>query len=170
MTCKVYLGCKMSGADKAEMVKRALRICEIFREAGLTPISPVIEEQVKDEPGKLINSDKERLHGFWTRDKEIIANEAHVIYFDRFEQKSFGMEREYGLARYCLWKPTVVHVSPGTVTSVAEWEDDVLCTSVHEAARIIAGTWGTARQRRLWRLKMLWRTLPKWLYRQVKAW
>ncbi len=160
----------MSGADKAEMVARAKRVCEIFRESGLTPISPVIEEQVPDTPGKLINADKEQLHTFWTRDKDIIANEAHIIYFDRFEQKSFGMEREYGLARYCLWKPTVVHVSPGTVTSVAEWEDDILVTSVHEAARLIAENWGTREKRVIWRVKMLRRTLCTWLKRQLMGW
>ena len=168
--CRVYIACKMSGADKAEMVARARRVCEIFREFGLTPISPVIEEQVKDEPGKLINSDKEKLHGFWTRDKDIIANEAHVSYFDKFEQKSFGMEREYGLSRYCLWKPTVVHVSPGTVTSVAEWEDDALFTSVHEAAKHIAETWGTREQRVHWRVQMLRRTICKWVRRQLMCW
>ncbi len=160
----------MSGADKAEMVARAKRVCEIFTEFGLTPISPVIEEQVPDTPGKLINSDKERLHTFWTRDKDIISNEAHVVYFDRFEQKSFGMEREYGLARYCLWKPTVVHVSPGTVTSVAEWEDDILVTSVHEAARLIAEHWGTREKRVAWRVRMLRRSLITWLKRQLMGW
>ncbi len=170
MSCKVYIACKMSGVDKAAMVARARRVCEIMVESGLTPISPVIEEQVKDEPGKLINSDKERLFSFWTRDKQIITSEADVIYFDRFEQKSFGMEREYGLARYCVWKPTVVHVSPGTVTSVAEWEDDELCTSVHDAAKLIAHRWGTREKRIVWRINMLNRTLFKWFYRQLLAW
>ncbi len=170
VNCRVYVACKMSGADKAEMVKRAQRVCDIFREFGLTPISPVIEEQVKDEPGKLINSDKDKLLGFWKRDKQIICNEVHVVYFDRFEQKSFGMEREYGLARWCLWKPTVIHVSPGTMTSVAEWEDDFICTSVHEAARLIAETWGTRAQRVRWRMNMLRRTLILWLKRQLMGW
>lgn len=157
----------MSGRDRLEMVERAQRVCDIFKEFGLTPISPVIEENVKAEEGKLINSDKVKLSGYWQRDKEIIIKEAHVIFLDQAEMKSFGMEREMGLARYCLWKPTVLHVSPGTVVSVAQWEDDKLFTSVHEAAKYIADTWGTRRKRIIWRLKMLNKTLPKFLYRQL---
>lgn len=164
--CKVYIACKMSGRDRLEMVNRAIRVCDIFKEFGLTPISPVVEEQVKAEEGKLINSDKVKLSGFWQRDKEIIMKEAHVIFLDHAEMKSFGMEREMGFARYCLWKPTVLHVAPGTVVSVAQWEDDKVFTSVHEAAKYIAETWGTRDQRFRWRLAMLKRTIPTWIKRQ----
>lgn len=164
--CKVYVACKMSGRDRLEMVNRAVRVCEIFREFGLTPISPVVEENVKAEEGKLINSDKVKLSGYWQRDKEIIMKEAHVIFLDHAEMKSFGMEREMGFARYCLWKPTVLHVAPGTVVSVAQWEDDKCVTSIHEGAKYIADTWGTKQKRIIWRLKMLNRCLIYWIYCQ----
>src|SRR4051812_12177481 len=114
---KVYIACSMSGRDKLEMVHRARRVCEIFRESGITPISPVIEEHVKEEQGKLINSDKDRLKGFWRRDKEIIIKEAHVVFLDHAEMKSFGMEREFCLSRGTLWKPTVIYVPPNVPTS-----------------------------------------------------
>lgn len=168
--CKVYLACKMSGRDRLEMVNRAMRVCEIFREYGLTPISPVIEEQVKAEEGKLINTDKVKLSGFWKRDKEIIMKEAHVVFLDHAEMKSFGMEREMGFARYGLWKPTVLHIAPGIVVSVAQWEDDKYFTSVHEAAQYIADTWGTRQKRIIWRLKMLNRSLPTFFLRQLYQW
>lgn len=166
----VYIACSMTGRDKLEMVHRARRVCEIFREAGITPISPVVEEHVQETPGKLINNDKERLHGFWKRDKDIIIREAHVVFMDHAEMKSFGMEREYALARGCLWKPTVIYVPIGTPTSVAQWEDDKIFTSVHEAAKYIVEMWGTKSKRRMWRFKMLLRTLPGWVYRQVLQW
>lgn len=168
--CRVYVGCKMSGRDRAEMVARAKRVCDILRESGLTPISPVIEENVKDEPGKLINSDKDRLRGFWTRDKEILIKEAHVMLWDHAEQKSFGAEREMALMRFCLWKPTVIYVAPGTPISVAAFEDDAVFSSIHEAAKCIAENWGTRQKRFKWRVNMLLRTLPLWVYRQVLAW
>lgn len=167
---KVYIACSMSGRDKLEMVQRARRVCDIFKEVGITPISPVIEEHVKEEQGKLINSDKIKLYGFWKRDKEIIINEAQVVFLDHAEMKSFGMEREYALARGCLWKPVVIYVPPNTPTSVAVWEDDAVVTSVHEAAKFIVENWGTRKKRVIWRLKMLGRTLPRWILRQLKQW
>ncbi len=166
----VYIACKMSGVDRADMVARAQRVCDILREKGIRPISPVIEEGVKNEPGKLINSDKERLHGFWKRDKQILIQEAHVMFWDHAELKTFGGEREYCLNRGVLWKPTVIYVAPGTPTSVAEWEDDAIFSSVHAAADYIVEHWGTRRKRWQWRFKMLLRTLPKWTYRQFLAW
>ena len=168
--CAVYLATPMSGRDKAEILARARRVCEIFREYGLTPISPVVEENVADEPGRLINHDREKLFAFWQRDKEILTDEAHVMFWDRAEQKSYGCEREYGFNRYCLWKPTVIYVSPGSPTSVAVWEDDEIFTSVHAAAEYIVKTWGTKRKRIFWRLKMLNRTFIGWVIRQIKAW
>lgn len=166
----VYIACAMSGRDKAEMVARAQRVCEIFREAGITPISPVIEEKVKDEPGKLINSDKDRLKQFWQRDKQLIIEECHVFFWDHAEMKSFGAEREYALARFCLWKPSIMYVAPGTPVSVAGWEDDAIFSSVHEAAKHIVEHWGTKEQRRKWRLEMLARSLPTWVKRQAMQW
>lgn len=170
INCSVYIACAMSGRDKAEMVARAQRVCEIFREAGLNPISPVLEEKVTNEPGKLINSDKEKLKQFWARDKELIIKHCHVFFWDHAEMKSFGAEREYALARFCLWKPTVMYVTPGTPVSVAAWEDDEIVTSVHEAARIIVERWGTRRLRFNWRRHMLARSLKTWVLRQLYQW
>lgn len=166
----VYLACKMTGRDKLEMVHRARRVCEIMREYGITPISPVIEEHVSETEGKLINNDRDRLHGFWKRDKEIIVKQAHVVFMDHAEMKSMGMEREYALCRGVLWKPIVIYLPPGTPISVAQFEDDAIFHSVHEASEHIVKTWGTPFKRRVWRVKMLIRTLPRWLYRQLLAW
>lgn len=166
----VYGAVKMSGENKAELVKRAKRVYEIFTEEKINFISPVIEEQVEDKDVKLINNDKERLRGFWTRDKEILIKEAHVMFWDHAEQKSFGCEREYGFMRFCLWKPVVIYIPPGTPLSVAEFEDDVVVNSVHEAAKIIVERWGTAEKRRAWRMEMLKRTWKNWLIRQYLGW
>ena len=170
MACKIYIACKMTGRDKLEMNKRAEYVCKTLQEYGLTPISPVLEEKVEAKEGKLINNDKERLQGFWKRDKEIIAKEAHVVLMDHAEMKSFGMEREYGYNRFCLWKPTVIMVPPNTPLSVAQFEDDAFYYSVHHAAQEIARLWGTRTRRWIWRIKMLNRALPSWIYLQLLAW
>lgn len=167
---KVYVATKMTGCEKDELVRRAERVCEIFREYGITPISPVIEEGIKDESVKLINADKPQLKDYWKRDKEIIIEEAHVLFWDHAEQKSFGAEREYALNRFCLWKPSILYVPTGYHTSIAEWEDDAIFGSVQYAAQYIVDMWGTAKRRRQWRWEMLKRTLPTFLYRQWRAW
>ena len=165
-----YVACKMSGRDKPEMTKRAEYVCKTLEEHGITAISPVVEEEVKPEQGKLVNHDKERLRGYWIRDKEIIIKEAHVVLMDHAEMKSFGMEREFGLSRYTLWKPTIILVPANTPLSVAQFEDDEIFYSVHHAAQEIVRQWGTRFDRIVWRAKLLNRTLPRFLYRQFLAW
>lgn len=170
MNCKVYIATKMTGRDRLEMVTRAKFVCGILKEYGLDPISPILEESVKPEEGKLVNHDKEKLHGFWKRDKEIIIKEAHVVLIDHGEMKSFGIEREYCLSRGVLWKPTCMLVPNHTPLSVAQFEDDRIFYSLHDAAQTIGRMWGTGHRRRIWRIQMLIRTLPKWLYRQALQW
>jgi hypothetical protein len=69
-----------------------------------------------------------------------------------------------------LWKPVVIVVDPGTVLSVAEFEDDYVTYSVEQAAKYISDMWGTRWKRWKWRIAMLDRSLPKWIYDQIIAW
>ncbi len=165
----VYGAVKMSGENKAELVKRAKRVYEIFTEEKINFISPVFEEGIKEEEVKLINSDKKDLAYRWNEDKKVLSHKAHVMFWDHAEQKSFGCEREYGFMRFCLWKPVVIYVPPNTPLSVAEFEDDVVVNSVHVAAKIIVERWGTQEKRNKWRMEMLKRTWKNWLIRQYLA-
>lgn len=167
--CSVYVACKMTGRDKAEMVKRAKYVSAVLKQFGLTPISPVIEEGVDEKPGPLVNDSKQRLAGHWARDKHIIRYQAHVILVDGADAKSFGVERELGLMRYCLWKPVVL-VMPDQGITVATMEDDYITNDIFKAAEYIRDNWGTRRKRWLWRIKMLTRTLPRWVWGQIMAW
>ncbi len=166
--CIVYAACKMTGRNQLEMVERAKLVKSIFAQYQLTVISPVIEEGVKNENQTLIQSSEEQLAGFWKRDKQIIAYISHVVFCDEAERKSIGMEREYGFSRFGLWKPTCILLPVGGPT-VAGFEDDYVARSLHEAAHIIQTRWGTRRKRIVWRLKMLARTLPLFLWRQIYA-
>jgi hypothetical protein len=170
MSCVAYVACKMTGRDKLEMVRRAKYVCKTLRRYNIEPISPVMEEQVQAERGKLTNHDKPRLKIFWKRDKDIIRYESHVVLIDQAQMKSFGIEREYMLQRGVLWKPVVLVVEPGTALSVAEFEDDAVMYSVDQAARYIQQMWGTRWKRWKWRVRMLDRSLPKWFYDQLMAW
>lgn len=169
MSCSIYIACRMTGRDKAEMVKRAEYVCSVLKKYGLTPISPVLEENVKPKKGKLVNTNRGRLKLFWKRDKEIIRKEAHVVLVDGAHDKSFGVEREYGLNRWNLWKPTVL-VMPYKGLTVADFEDDYCTDDIESAAEIIQEKFGTRWKRWKWRSRMLNRCVPAWLWNQILAW
>lgn len=170
MSCIVYCASKMTGRDKQEMLDRAYYVCNVLANYGLTPISPVIEEEVKNEPGQLEQTSSEKLRKYWARDKHLIRNVAHVTLLDEAYRKSTGMEREYGYTRYCLWKP-VVTIMPNSGYTVADFEDDAVVMNEFEAGLYISHNFGTRWKRIKWRLNMLKRSLPKWLkYQFSVAW
>lgn len=166
---EVYIATKMTGRDRHEMVSRAAYVCDRLKAHGVTPISPIIEEKVDDHKGSLHVNSKERLRIFWRRDKDIIRYKAHVVLIDGAEAKSFGVEREYALNRWCLWKPTVLLLSEHHV-SVADFEDDYITNNLDNAAQLILEKWGSRQKRWQWRIDLLKRTLPNWLKDQVYAW
>lgn len=168
--CVVYCATKMTGRDKKELLLRANYVCNKLKGYGLTPVSPVLEEQVENEAGALLQLSNKKLRSFWKRDKDLIAYKAHVLLCDEAELKSLGVEREYGYARYCLWKPVVTVLPSNQGFNIADYEDDIVVHSIDTAAKVIVNNWGTKEKRFRWRSKMLLRTLPKWLYRQLCQW
>jgi|ERR1041385_259232 hypothetical protein len=170
MNCKVYVACKMTGRDRKEMLERAAYVSDVLKAWDLTPISPVLEEKVEGIPGPLLQMSQELLQAYWKRDKYIISDVANVVLIDEGERKSLGVEREYGFARYCLWKPTVTILPANQGFNIAQFEDDYVVHTVDAAAAMIAQNWGTQEQRHKWRWDMLKRTFPKWLWRQYLAW
>jgi len=166
----VYIACKMTGRDKAEMVHRAEYVVKVLASFGIKAISPVLEEGVKADNVKLINYNADQVKGFWARDKHIIRYISHAVLFDHAEMSSFGMVREYCLNRGVLWKPTVITVEKGIPTSVARWEDDGIYFSTHAAAADLREKYGSRVKRWKWRVKMISRSLPKFLIGQLYAW
>jgi hypothetical protein len=168
--CCVYIACRMTGRDRVEQVRRARYICDQLKQAGITPISPVIDEKVPATPGPLIPASREELRGHWTRDKHIITRLAHVILFDGADEGSVGMGREYGFARYALWKPTIILWHSNRGITVADFEDDAIVLDIPHAIKVIYANYFTRSQRWRWRAKMLARSFPKWILRQIYAW
>lgn len=163
-----YVATRMTGRDKREQIKRAKYVCAILRQYGIEPISPVLEENVPNIPGPLINDNETRLAGYWARDKHIIRRLAHVILVDGAHEKSIGVEREYGLARWNLWKPVVL-LMPNIGLTVSKWEDDYVTDDVHKAGELIRERWGTFEKRFVWRIRMLAKCLPAWILNQLYA-
>jgi hypothetical protein len=169
MAVTAYIACRMTGRDKREQIKRAKYVKAVMEQYGITVISPVLEENVPNTPGPLINDSESRLAGFWARDKYIIRRLAHVVLVDGAHDKSFGVEREYALNRWNLWKPTVL-IMPDFGLTVSKFEDDSVTDDLHIAGEFIRARYGTWFKRFKWRVRMLSRSLPGWLLDQAYAW
>ena len=163
---KIYVACKMTGRDKKEQVEHAQYVTEVLKKYDVQVVSPVLEEKVLALPGLLLNTDEVRLKNFWKRDKEIIRREVHAVLLDGADQKSFGMEREYMLSRGVLWKPTVLYM-PKTFLNVSQFEDDFVSSDLDEIGKYLQDNFGTRKKRITWRIKMLIRSLPKWMVDQM---
>lgn len=164
--CSVYVACPMTGYDKQEMIRQSKMACSILRRYGLVPWSPVLEEKI-DGKGLLENS-KQTLDWKWEELDKSALNRCFVFLNIRFDEKSFGCEKEGGRHRFSEWQPTVM-VSPKHFAgyySIANYEDDLIVGSIEEAARQIQGRWGTWRKRFVWKLK-IFRHAPKWGIRQL---
>lgn len=163
-----YGATKMTGRDRHEQVTRAKYVKAILRQYDINLISPILEENVEDVPGPLVNDNEARLRYFWARDKEIIRK-CHGVLVDGAQEKSFGVEREIGLSRYLWWKPTVL-LMPNPGLSVASIEDDFITDDIHKAGAFIREKWGTPEKRIWWRLKLLIRCLPKRIIGEFDQW
>lgn len=170
MSCSVYVACKMTGRSRVEQINRAQAVCDYLQFCGLTPISPVFSEGVKPTQGELFPASREELLGNWKRDKELISRECHVVLLDGADEGSIGMSREHGYNRYSLWKPTVVLWNKPRGITVAEFEDDHVAYSLVEAAWFIQKNFGTRLKRWKWRVKIINRSLPRWIWNQILAW
>lgn len=171
INCTVYVACRMTGRDKAEQIDRAQYVFRILRAYGMNPISPVFDEGVDYKKGEpLIPMCAKELLEHWERDKYIIRRVAHVVLLDGADEASIGMTREYGLNRYCLWKPTIILWERQRGINVSHFEDDLSTYSLVKAVDIIASRFGTPWKRRVWRAKMLLRSLPRWIVDQLYAW
>ena len=163
---RIYTACKMTGRDKKEQVEHAIYVRDTLKKYDIEVVSPVLEEKVLALPGPLLNTDEAKLKNFWKRDKEIIRREVHAVLLDGADQKSFGMEREYMLSRGVLWKPTVLYM-PKTFLNVSQFEDDFVSSDLDEIGKYLQDNFGTRKKRITWRIKMLIRSLPKWMVDQM---
>lgn len=165
---KLYLARSMTGRIKEDVVAEAKRDAEFLSKAGFAVLCPVIAENVKPTKEHLLSSRK-AMESYWPRDKEMIR-EAHVVLDMTPHLNSEGVKHELGYARYALWKP-VVRVFPTgklpVASSVAYFEDDSIVDSLPEAVEYIYRVHGSWFNRFTWRIRMLNRSLGKWLLYQA---
>ncbi len=166
---KLYLARGMTGRVKEDVVHEAFLDKDFFDKAGFITLCPVMEEGIEPTQ-QTIRSSKQAMDKYWFRDKQMIR-EANVVIDMTPHLKSEGVAHEVGYARYNLWKP-VVRVFPlGKLPirgSVCRYEDDYICDSLEEATEYILRVHGTYFKRLKWRLQLINRCFPKWLYYQLK--
>jgi hypothetical protein len=140
LPCRVYLAIPMTGYDKQEMIQISKQAIFLAKQYGLDAWSPVVYEGVCGR-GKL-EADT-TLTEKWAMDKVALRYKCFVFLNLQADNKSFGCERELGL--------------------IAQMEDDVIVGDLHTAFRTIRDKWGTWPKRRMWQIKMVARSLPRWL-------
>ena len=166
---KLYLARSMTGCIKEEVVSEAQSDKQFFEQAGFKVLCPIIAENVKPTKEHLLAS-KKSMDQYWPRDKEMIR-EAHLVLDMTPGLKSEGVAHEIGYARYALWKPVIRVYEESKLplkSSVAWFEDDALVDSKLLAVEYILRVHGTWFKRTKWRLKMLNRSLLKWIIYQVQ--
>lgn len=167
----VYAARGMTGRVKEEVVREAASDKSFLEKAGLEVLCPVEKENVQPTKQILLSSKKAMME-YWPSDKRLIR-EAHIVFDMSPHLNSEGCKHEVGYARYHLQKPVVRIFPKGQLpvkSSVAYFEDDMVCDSLEEAVEYAYRVHGTYWNRLLWRLKRTNRCLPKSIWHQLMEW
>jgi len=159
---KCYVARAMTGRIKEEVVAEALRDKELLEKAGFEVLCPVSEENVPSTK-EVLRSSKKAMDQYWPRDKAMIR-EANVVFNMSPHLPSLGVIREYGYARYHLWKKVISVFPKGQLpikAAVCYYEDDFVTDSLELAIDDALKTHKTRYLRILWRLRF-------WLQSMVK--
>ena len=166
----------MTGEPWAKLYETAVNDSQTLLSHGVAVADPVLAEIDKRGyvPEGVCGEQREDyadLANHWARDKKMLRW-AHVLIDLSPEQKSEGVAHEIGYARYYLWKPIVRVYRNGRrpSASIAYFENDVIATSLEEAAQIIRERWGTRWKRFLWRLNMYRRCRLRALWHELGGW
>ena len=168
---KIYIARAMTGMNQDEVVKQAKEDKEFFELYGIEVLCPVEKEKIKSIRKKL-QSDKKHMNLYWPTDKRMIK-EANILVNMSPHVASLGVIREFGYARYHLWKKVISifpenHLPPDG--AVPYFEDDDVVDSKIKAVESILRTHGTYYKRLKWRfqiykkswLKAKWYRLLEW--------
>ncbi len=163
---KVYVAHAMTGKMQDELVKEAEYTTRTLENYGFEVLDPIVEEQVKSVHEPLLQVSAEQLERYWRRDKEMIK-EADIVLDFKSCNKSDGVAKEIGYARWCLWKP-VVRVFPGMGINISRIEDDEIVNDLPSAIAIMHEKYGTYDKLHTWREEMWHRCFDKWYAEQKK--
>lgn len=168
---KVYVARAMSGRIKEDVVKEAIADKMLLEAAGFTVLDPVTAEGVEAKKETLLAS-KQMMDSFWPRDKAMIR-EANIVFIMSPNVGSLGCIREYGYARYHLWKKVITVFPMNQLPkegAVCYYEDDYVTDSLLNAIGEAYRTHGTLWNRLKWRLNLYRRCWLKSIWNRLKEW
>lgn len=171
MPIKIYVARAMTGRIKEDVVREALADKDFLERAGFEVLCPVSKEEVKATK-EILQSSKEAMDHYWKTDKQMIRD-AHILFNMSPDQPSLGVIREYGYARYALWKKVISVFPEGKLpqrAAICHYEDDYVTDDLMDAVGEAYRTHGTLWKRVQWRIKMLNKSLLKWLWFQILEW
>lgn len=163
---KIYVAHAMTGKFKDELVAEEKYTRQDLEAAGFEVLDPIAEEHIENVHEPLIQLSQDQLSEYWKRDKEMIRDADLVLDFNSCN-KSDGVNKEIGYARFCLWKP-VVRVFPGMGINISKLEDDIITNTLDEAILAIKEKFGSYEKLGMWRMAMLNRCLEPWLAEQER--
>ncbi len=135
---------------------------------GIVGLDPVLLEKIPDTDEVIPNRPDVGGQVIWGGDEAAIR-EAHVLLDITPELKSEGVMWETGYARFFLWKPVIRVYRPDSSPHMAMvFKGDAITYSLEEAAEVIHERWGTRKKRFIWRIKMLFRSIPKFIKYQIQ--
>lgn len=164
INCSIYLATPMTGLNCDDLWIKAINDKQVYEKEGVRVVTPIEGEGIPFAKVPLQDRSDEEMTRVWKRKDKGAIKETNVLVYEMPTRWSQGVAHELILSRGVWWKPTVFVGKAGFITRE---EDDYVAASHTEAAKFIASTWGTRSQRILWRLKMLNRCLPSWIWGQI---
>lgn len=168
---KIYVARGMTGRIKSDVVAEAKADKEFLEKAGFEVLDPVSAEGVEDKV-EVLQATKAMMDTFWTRDKEMIRD-AHAVFIMSPHVGSLGCIREYGYARYFLWKKVITIFPVDKLPksgAVCYYEDDYVTDNLLDAIGELLRTHDTYWKRLKWRLAIYNRSLLKALGYKFAEW
>jgi hypothetical protein len=168
-TVSFYLATPMTGRTGKELWDELLMTRPIYEKHGIEVISPIEKEGISPDKAIIKDRTEEEMIEIWKHKDKGQIRSTNVFVYMASKLTSQGVMKEYALARGVCWKPTIgiyLHgVKPGFITKA---EDDVVALSHEEAAKIIITRWGTRWKRFVWRVNMINRSIPSWIWQQFR--
>lgn len=165
ISASIYLADRMTGFTGYQLWKNYRKRKKVYRLRGIKVTSPLPGENIRPTKRKLGDRPGRTGTMIWAKDKNQIKDN-NVFVFPLNGQLSQGCVNELVKARGAHWKPTVyIHPKPGFITKE---QNDIVVADDKAAAKYIVKKFGSRWKRGIWRLKMLNRCLPGWIWQQLR--
>lgn len=162
----VYVAHKMTGRYCDELYQEAQLTTRMLTNYGFDVLDPIVIENVPNEHVLLEQTDPAKLLSYWKRDKECLQD-CHLVLDYKSCNKSDGVGVELGITRFAYWKP-VIRVFPNAGICISKIEYDQMYENLLDAVLMMMLKYGSMRKLLNWRIKMLVRSLPKFIGLQIK--